>query len=1106
MVLSDSITGTMAGLELLPYGEVASLGNKLKSTAWREIGEIYGITDKMQDLISNLDEIERLFLDADDNQEEDGIQVLIRKLKDAVQAADDFFDDIATQILRLKSQHGLTWKVIRFFSCTERIAFQLQIYHKSKKIQKKINDIRIGFDRFKLKPRSSERDWRVTTSNLELEILGRDEDSWVISRMLLEPEESHKKVSVIGIVGVGGIGKTAVAKLVFNSREVKEFFVEKIWVCVSENFVVENIIKQILSSLHCESNSPESSIDTLERVLKYRRYLLVLDDVWIESYEKWAPLMAPLMCGAPGSKILVTTRIKIRSNVVEVNKIEANVVDVDKIEANVVEVNEPNVVEVNNWYHLQALSLGYSFDLLAKLVFPNDPFQIGLESVGRHIVTKCRGVPLLIRIVANMLHDKYEVSEWIEVLEGDFWKEHDIMRDLKLSYQGLPSELKQCFVHCLVYPKGWQIEKKELIQLWMAQGYLEGLDDKRQMEDVGYEFLSALQRSSFFQPDEKFSDDNQDSFKMHDLMYDLALVVDGNNYSLGRERENTPIHMCFPQEFNNTNLLGFPGAPGSLKKILLQLFFLPLVSDNPNLLGSMLKDFLQHMCFPQDCARKLRTFFLQRANDREIAQMPRELPFILRFKRLRTLNMSHSSLMKLSYFIGELKHLRYLDLSWCVKLVSLPKSIANLVNLQTLKLTGCEKLQFSTKIVTKLISLRHLEIHRCKAFKDMMPAGLGILSSLQSLSNFYVVDDKKKKAGKLNELKNLNSLRGNLEINRLDQVSNVMLDSQNVNLKDKNHLESLNLNWENRNDIKESFELLENLCPHQLLKRLHVQWYPGDKFSNWLSSINHLSHISLFGFDNCKSLPPLEHLPYLKSVEISSMKVLEYIYLEEVFHTEATFFPSLERLKFSGCENFKGWKRMEGQVSEDKLSLPPFHRLSQLIINKCPRLNDFPTFPNVVELQLCESTVKPFEETLDMTSSSSSTPLSKLKSLKIEGKVPTIKWRQDLTSLEHLEIGDADIPDIWFEFRSLQKLVVYGCDLEAFPQSMCKLRSLQHIKMMGCHNLASLPKEMCYLTNLVTLEIWDCPLLVERCQKETGVDWPQISQVQNIILKENLRR
>lgn len=289
----------------MPYGVIASFKNKLNSSACRDLGEIYGITDKMKNLISNIEYMETLLLVADDHQEEHEIQVLIRKLKDAVQAADDFFDEIAT--LRLKSQFGLTWKVCHIFCCTIRIVFQWGINHKLKKIEKNFCDLRNHLGWSKLMLRSSKIDRKLTTSNSELEILGRDEDRRAISKMLVEPEESHEneKVSLIGIVGVGGIGKTAVAQLVYNSEEVDEFFDVKIWVYVSENFVVANIIKQILSSLHLKNNGKESFIDTLERDLKDRKYLLVLDDVRVENSEKWAQLMTQLKCGALGSKILV---------------------------------------------------------------------------------------------------------------------------------------------------------------------------------------------------------------------------------------------------------------------------------------------------------------------------------------------------------------------------------------------------------------------------------------------------------------------------------------------------------------------------------------------------------------------------------------------------------------------------------------------------------------------------------------------------------------------------------------------------------------------------------------------------------------------------------
>jgi len=664
-------------------------------------------------------------------------------------------------------------------------------------------------------------------------------------------------------------------------------------------------------------------------------------------------------------------------------------------------------------------------------------------------------------------NEKKMIIEPAKKMESDGGKH--LLSTLRISYDNLPFKLKECFIYCCVYPKGWTIEKNELIQSWMAQGYLYCSNDEQQMEDLGNEFVNILLTMSFFVGKELDEYGNLVSLEMPDLIHDLACNVAGTDFYLDHSPKGIePVHVSLSMEsYNDINL-----------------------SDTDS--------------------SRVRTFFLQQANVWEIAQNDIKLSVILKCKHLRLLNLSRTSLAVLPDSIGKLKSLRHLNLSWCLNLTSLPESIGKLFMLQTLKLTGCERLEFSTQVVTRLINLRHLEIHRCKAFEDMMPAELRKLTSLQSLSYFNVVKDEKKIAGNLNELQKLNGLRGNLEINGLDQVRNVTKESQHVNLKDKKLLESLELNWENQENIEDSLQLLENLCPHEHLKRLHVRWYPGKEFSDWLSSINNLSHISFFGFNNCKSLPPLENLPFLKSLEIGSMKVLEYINFKVVSSTE--FFKSLARLKLSGCENFKGWKWMECQ--EVSPSLPQFHCLSQLIINKCPKLTDLPTFPNVEEMQLCESMMTPLKETLAVASSSpSSTSLSMLKSLKIEGKLPDIsvlpsRWKKNLTSLEHLEIGDVDNLDIWFEdtFSSLKKVVIYGCDLKALPSKMCDMLSLQHIKMMGCHKLASLPKEMVKLTNLGTLEIWDCPLLVERCQSETGVDWPQISHVKNRIMRQNLRR
>ncbi|MCH84268.1 CC-NBS-LRR resistance protein, partial [Trifolium medium] len=209
-----------------------------------------------------------------------------------------------------------------------------------------------------------------------------------------------------------------------------------------------------------------------------KRYLLVLDDVWNESHQKWEQLRPYLMCGAQGKE---------------------------------------------------------SWSLLKKIAFGNDIIEVNqtIESIGKKIVEKCKGVPLAIRSLGGILQSKSEEREWIDVLRGDFWKLCDdkdsILPVLKLSYQNLSPQQRQCFAYCSLYPKGWVIEKDELVQMWMAQGYLECSVEEQCMEDVGNQFVNIFLMKSFLQDAKMNEDGGIKDFKMHDLMHDLATEVADND-------------------------------------------------------------------------------------------------------------------------------------------------------------------------------------------------------------------------------------------------------------------------------------------------------------------------------------------------------------------------------------------------------------------------------------------------------------------------------------------------------------------------------------------------------------------------------------------------
>jgi len=719
------------------------------------------------------------------------------------------------------------------------------------------------------------------------EVIGRKDEKKAVIKLLLN-SDMKEDVSIIPIVGIGGLGKTTLAQYVYNDEEVQTYFDLRLWACVSDPFDMKTIVVKLIES--ATKKRPESlEMDPLQSELQLKisgkLYLLVLDDVWNANPTRWSSLKNLLVGGLRGSKVLITTRIE------RVAKLTGTI----------------------SPYRLGGLSESNSWNLFKKMAFKDgeEPKNPKLIEIGREIVQKCAQVPLAIRSIGSLLYFKNSEDDWLYFKNNELYKitqeDNDIFPILKLSYDHLPLHLKQCFAFCCLFPKDFEIEVQLLIQLWIAQGFIHSSARSSRLEDVGREYFMDLLWRSFFQDVEGNEYGDIETCKMHDLIHDLAQSIAGNKCT---------------------------------------------ISD------PLLKAHEMSMLFPTTASHK-----------------PINDTLISSFKCLRALNLSRSNIQEVPNSIGNLKRLRFLELSWNEDIKILPNSITKLHNLQTLRLDFCCGLKELPKDTRNLISLRHLALYECRSLTHM-PHGLRNLTALQTLT-LYSLGKKKsffpKQNGGLGDFDGLDELRGQLHIKGLEHLRCSPVEAKAANLERKQHLRILKLEWDpyiedgydwdmaiaNDEQLQQEWEpnveayydwdkeiasdeqLLQNLQPHVNLKQLIITGYAGVRLSSWVSSSSNLVSIFIYSCKWCRHIPPLYLLPSLKILSLFDLSSLKYV-SDDDDHVSSY---SLETLKLEKLPRLRGWRMSEEMGEFVKLehgqhyNLPLFPCLSSLHIIDCPMIS-----------------------------------------------------------------------------------------------------------------------------------------------------------------------
>eukprot|EP00268_Persea_americana_P031101 TRINITY_DN3020_c1_g1_i1.p1 TRINITY_DN3020_c1_g1~~TRINITY_DN3020_c1_g1_i1.p1 ORF type:complete len:706 (+),score=101.93 TRINITY_DN3020_c1_g1_i1:275-2392(+) len=695
---------------------VKELGNMIK----KEADLLIGVEKEVKRLHSKFKAIQAVLVKAGKKQlTDESTQDWLGKIKDVAYEVENILDEWRTDALisqREKDDIGNQRKVRSQYSCfpclcLKQVKSRRGTGHRIRKIIERLDEISkersdfsfnedVKIEEVELMPKMKARE----TGSLidESMILGRDRvKKIIINELISDNNQEQKSISITSIVGMGGLGKTTLAQLVRNNESVKTHFDEKIiWVCVSDPFDVNKIANKVIKSLS-GSNLEHSDVDTLQQSLREAvskvPFLLVLDDVWNEDKTPWETVRVPLIGAAQGSKILVTTRSR----------------------------KAAEVMETTHFHDLEHLSHSDFWNLFKSIAFKGAEAEEfpELTKVGEDIVRRCKGLPLAVRAVGSLLGGRRKYEYWKYIFDSRIWEwDDDILPALLLSYYSLPFHLKRCFSFCSLFPKDYVMKKDKLVKLWMANGLIESKKadiEVDHLEEIGEMYFDDLLARSLFQDAKKGSDGNIYGCKMHDLVHDLAqsvMVDDSAILIFGKEER-------IPEKIRHFSYDRKSTIPMSLY-------------DSPT----------------------LWTFLALHDYQSEIIAVSHHMS---KFKRLRVLELTHARVGNLSPLIGNLKHLRYLNLS-CSDIITIPETFTNLQNLQILNVRMCASLCRLPKKMRKMNNLTHLD-NAHNTSLNCMPRRMGQLTQLQTLKLFIV---GKKNGYRIGELHNLN-LRGELNIKLL---------------------------------------------------------------------------------------------------------------------------------------------------------------------------------------------------------------------------------------------------------------------------------------------------------------------------------------------------
>ncbi|TYI31359.1 hypothetical protein ES332_A05G446100v1 [Gossypium tomentosum] len=1003
--------------------------------------------------------IKAFLQDAEEKQTKNtSVKLWLERVEDVAYKAVDVLDEFAYEILRRKVEirNQILRKVLDFLSCNNSILFRLKMANKIKDILTSLDDLNNLASQFGLQQRAIDHITPVTayggpkvetiSSRGDSNIVGRKHDVSKVVNLLVNPKDMQV-VSVVPIVGMAGLGKTTLAKLVYDDLNVQRHFV-RFWVCVSDHFDVKRILKEMLEHFTDDPISIPQNKNAMVEKLKQKiegakegkdqiKYLLVLDDVW--DVTEWEDLKLCLegISINGGNGVIVTTRKEDVASTVQARS--------------------------DQWHQPEKLEDEECWSIIKERTLRDSPISHGLEPIGKEIAKQCQGVPLVANVIGGLM-SKIELSPraWLEIQRSGVWGSPEsvlkVERVLKLSFDRLSSpSLKKCFAYSAMFPKDYCFKKEELIQLWMAEGFL---GTSMAMVDNEIDLFKKLSKS----------------FKFKRLRV-LKLV--GTSYIFEFPDFLGELKHLRYLDISGTRIRALPKSSTKLYHLQTLRLLGSVILTFPDVLENLIS--LKHLYFDtQDvqpdnignltCFQTLPVFYVGLERGHSIKELGslNELRGELEIRRLQCVRNKQEANGANLHLKEKLCKLIF-DFKWSSSYNSeeVMEGLQPHSKLQSLTVNGYGGNSFPSWMLRPvgdsglflLNNLLELELFRCHNCESLPP--LGQLQNLQFLN-----------------LRNLREVKGMGS----EFYCNKGIDDMNKTIMFP-CLEELNI-WScpNLSSIPElkGFSSLQNLSIESCaelevisitggcssLEKLSILFCKKlSKIGDGLSSCTCLKELGLYGCPNLSSIPELKEFSSLQNLSIGRCNELEVIpitggrssieklnihlceKLSKIGDGLSTS-TCLKELDLYGCPNLSSIPELKG-----------FSSLQNLSIGRCNELEVFPMTGGCSSLEklnihLCEKLSKIGDGLSTSTC---------LKELDLYGcpnlsSIPELKGFSSLQSLSIERCNELEVFPITGGCLSLEKLNIHLCEkLSKIGDGLSSCTCLKELDLYSCPNLSSIP-------------------------------------------------